>query len=144
MGDEEDITALLNNLGLADKYKRAFAMDDLKNLVNEMGSNPVALAQKIKDLQKSQADGAQWERDHLGTLSQDRIRIIVGLLKEVQDTVSRSPETAKYALVLNRYAGLPGQLPIFLHVDNQKITDLTPTILSALAGSDASTATPSK
>ena len=102
------------------------------------------LAQKIKDLQKSQAESAQWERDHIGTLSQDRVRIIVGLLKEVQDTVSRSPETAKYALVLNRYAGLPGQLPIFLHVDNQKITDLTPTILSALAGSDASTATPSK
>jgi Skp family chaperone for outer membrane proteins len=102
------------------------------------------LAQKIKDLQKSQADGAQWERDHIGTLSQDRVRIIMALLKEVQDTVSRSPETAKFSIVLNRYAGLPGQLPIFLHVDNNKITDLTPAILSALSDSNTATATSSK
>jgi len=102
------------------------------------------LAQKIKDLQKSQTEGAQWERDHIGALTQDRVRIIVGLLKEVQDTVSSSPETSKYALVVNRYAGLPGQLPIFLHVDSNQITDLTPVILADLSNATTPKAATSK
>ncbi|MFM2165855.1 MAG: hypothetical protein RIS79_226 [Verrucomicrobiota bacterium] len=130
----EEIKVRRQDVAQKEQQSRQLAKQ-IEEVGGEMRANDFLKQDFMRKHQAFQAaalEQARWEKETLATLSQERIRTVNALLLEIQDALKRSETVSRFTMVINLNAGMPGQLPVFLHLAPGQVTDITGELLAEL------------